>query len=71
MYERQKKFILDTLSLRNVVITDEKKESLIKNQVLTSIQWCTKYKFRINYLSKYINLYSMSLLRQKNNDISY
>ena len=67
MFERQKKFILETLSLRNVLITDEKKEALIKNQVLTSIQWCIKYKFRINYLSKYINLYSLTLIRNRNN----
>lgn len=64
MFERQKRFILDTLSLRNVLITDDKKESLIRNQVLTSIQWCIKYKFRINYLSKYINLYSLACLKK-------
>ncbi len=66
MFERQKRFILDTLSLRNVLITDDKKESLIRNQVLTSIQWCIKYKFRINYLSKYINLYSLACIKKTN-----
>lgn len=66
MFERQKKFILETLALRNIQITDEKKELLIKNQVQTSIEWCKKYKFRINYLSKYIHLYSMTIIRPKN-----
>ncbi len=61
MFVRQKKFILDTLVLKNNVVTEEMKEALITNQVLTSIEWCKKYDFKINFLSKYINIYQKKL----------
>ena len=51
VFERQKKFILETLALQSTL--DEHKDRLYQQQVRVSAEWCRRYNIRINYQSRY------------------
>ena len=66
-FERQKEFILSTLSLHSDQVMEQKKEELFKNQIMTSSEWCKMYGIKINYQSKFLNgFYKIS--SHSNND---
>jgi 23S rRNA U2552 (ribose-2'-O)-methylase RlmE/FtsJ len=57
-FQRQKRFILSTLELNGPGVLDERKETLFKNQIATSSEWCKRYGVKINYQSKFLNSFS-------------